>query len=142
MGTAYETDFVAWATEQAILLRAGQLDAIDALHLAEEMDAVAKSERRGLGSELTVLIAHLLKWKFQVARRTRSWKNTIRVQRDSIHFDLADTPSLGHFLQDEKWLALLWKRACAQAERETGLDFPENWIWSLDQVLDADFWPD
>lgn len=142
MGTSYNLDIVAWANEQAALLRAGRLDAIDALHIAEEIEAVTKSERRELGRDLTVLIAHLLKWKFQPLRRTRGWKNTIRVQRDGIHFDLLDTPSLKHFLEDEAWLALLWKRAWALAVRETGLDLPEGAMWPLDIVLDDNFWPD
>ncbi|MGZ5199353.1 MAG: DUF29 domain-containing protein [Telluria sp.] len=142
MGTSYDTDIVAWANEQAALLRAGRLDAIDTLHIAEEIEDVARSERRELGSELVVLIAHLLSWKFQPARRTRSWRSSIRVQRDAVHFDLTDTPSLKHCLEDEPWLALLWKRARVLAERETGLDLPEHPIWPLGQVLDNDFWPD
>ncbi len=35
MGTLYDTDFVAWAYEQAELLRAGDLPAIDAFNIAE-----------------------------------------------------------------------------------------------------------
>jgi hypothetical protein len=141
MGTSYDTDIVAWANEQAALLRAGRLDAIDMLHIAEEIEDVAKSERRELGSELIVLIAHLLKWKFQPGRRTHSWENSIKVQREAIQYSLRTTPSLRHLLEDEEWLALLWKRAAVFAERETGLDMPDFWIWSLEQVLDDKFWP-
>jgi hypothetical protein len=142
MGTSYDTDIVAWADEQAALLRAGQLDAIDALHIAEEIEDVSKSVRRELGSELIVLVGHLLKWKFQPARRTRSWQSTIRVQREAIRWLLLDTPSLKHHLENDEWLGLLWKRGAVLAQAETGLDFPEDWIWPLSQVLDDEFWPD
>ena len=35
---AYETDLHAWAMEQAALLRAGRLDAVDAANVAEELE--------------------------------------------------------------------------------------------------------
>ncbi len=42
----YEHDAIAWANEQARLLRCGQLAALDIEHLAEEIEAVGKSEQR------------------------------------------------------------------------------------------------
>lgn len=68
MGTPYEKDVVAWAWEQAALLRAGKLAAIDIEHIAEEIEDVGKSEQRELASRVTVVLAHLLKWKFQPER--------------------------------------------------------------------------
>lgn len=47
MGTSYEVDVVAWASEQAALLRAGKLSDIDIRHIAEEIEDVGKSEQRG-----------------------------------------------------------------------------------------------
>ncbi len=65
MGTPYEKDVVAWAWEQAALLRAGKFASIDIEHIAEEIEDVAKTESRELRSRLAVLLAHLLKWQFQ-----------------------------------------------------------------------------
>ena len=48
MGTSYETDVVAWAMEQAALLRAREFSAIDIEHIAEEIEDVARSEQREL----------------------------------------------------------------------------------------------
>ena len=62
MGTPYEKDVVAWAMEQAALLRAGQLSALDIEHIAEEIEDVGKSEKRELASRMAVLLSHLLKW--------------------------------------------------------------------------------
>lgn len=42
----YEDDVVAWAAEQAKLLREGQLEQLDIEHLAEEIEDVGKSEQR------------------------------------------------------------------------------------------------
>ena len=74
MATTYEKDIVAWATEQAYLLRSGQLSAIDIEHIAEEIEDVGKSEQRELSSRMTVLLAHLLKWQFQPSHRCSSWE--------------------------------------------------------------------
>lgn len=37
MTTSYEADVVAWANEQARLIRADQFDLLDLQHIAEEM---------------------------------------------------------------------------------------------------------
>jgi Domain of unknown function DUF29 len=55
MGTTYESDVIAWANEQAALLRSGQLSAIDIEHIAEEILDVGKSEQRELASQMAVL---------------------------------------------------------------------------------------
>jgi hypothetical protein len=142
MGTTYETDVVAWANEQAALLRSGNLSAIDALHIAEEIEDVGKSEQRELASRLAVLLAHLLKWQCQTARRSTSWRTTIRTQRRLVERALRKAPSLKHEFDDEEWLELVWADAVDIAARETGLTFPDTWLWPLHQVLDPEFLPD
>ena len=62
MSSTYENDIVAWANEQAYLLRSGKLSAIDIEHIAEEIEDVGKSEQRELASRMALLTAHLLKW--------------------------------------------------------------------------------
>jgi len=142
MGTPYETDVVAWAHEQAALLRSGNLSAIDAVHIAEEIDDVAKAQRRELKNRMSVLLAHLLKWKFQPDHRGNSWVSTIRLQRDEIGDALDEMPRLKHAFDDERLLKAIWRNAVTMAQDETRLSFPGTWIWSIEQVLDKDFWPD
>jgi hypothetical protein len=55
MSTRYETDVVAWANEQASLLRAGRFELLDRDHIAEEIEDVGKSEQRELASRMSVL---------------------------------------------------------------------------------------
>ena len=78
MATTYENDIVAWAKEQAYLLRSGKLSALDIEHIAEEIEDVGKSEQRELASRMAVLLAHLLKWQYQPERQSRSWQRTIK----------------------------------------------------------------
>jgi hypothetical protein len=42
---------------------------------------------------LSLLIAHLLKWKAQPERQSRSWELTIRVQRKDLAKLLSENPS-------------------------------------------------
>jgi len=106
--TRYETDIVAWANEQAQLVRAGQFELLDLEHIAEEIEDVGKSEQRELASRMTLLIAHLLKWQFQPERRGRSWQLTIRNQRKAIQLHLKQVPSLKSKLNDVEWMEIVW----------------------------------
>jgi hypothetical protein len=142
MSNLYEGDVVAWAYEQAALLRSGRLDRIDALNIAEEIEAVARSEKRELASRFAVLLCHLLKWQFQPARRSQSWQRTMRDQRAAIADLLAQMSSLKPLLDDEKWLARAFNEAVQLATEQTGLEeFPEAAPWTIAQILDPGFRP-
>jgi hypothetical protein len=139
----YDEDVIAWADEQAKLLREGRFERLDIEHLAEEIEDVGKSEQRELANRMAVLLAHLLKWASQPARRSRSWDATIRVQRDSILHRLQRTPSLKRSLSDPDWWHDAWNDAVARAIDETGLsDFPARCPWSVDEILDRAWKPD
>lgn len=142
MDDLYETDVVAWANEQAFLLRSDRLAAIDASNIAEEIEDVGKHEQRALASHLAVLVAHLLNWRFQPELRSKSWQSTIREQRNAIDRKLHGSPSLHHTLADAEWLNGVWKHAIADATAETGLDFPDHAIWTTSTVLDPEFFRD
>ena len=143
MGTLYEKDVVAWASEQAALLRAGQFSAIDIEHIAQEIEDVGKSEKRELASRMAVLLAHLLKWQYQPGRRGNSWSRTIKEQRKALAAALRQTPSLNATLTDPDWLAGTWADAVTKAIDETGLDiFPEDCPWAMEQVLMQEFLPE
>ncbi len=139
----YEIDIVAWANEQAALLRSGQFERLDIAHIAEEIEDVGKSEQRELASRMSLLLAHLLKWEFQPERRGSSWQRTIKAQRDGIHKRLEKTPSLQPMLSDGDWISEIWSDAVVQAASETGLaDFPDLCPWYLtDQVLNYGWLP-
>ncbi len=141
---SYEKDINAWANEQARLLRAGRFDLLDVEHIAGEIEDVGKSEQRELASRMAVLLAHLLKWKYQPERRGASWEKTIKAQRKEISYGLEESPSLRPKLQEPRWLDMVWARAVAQAVNETGLDcFPDECPWAVqDEVLTETWLPD
>jgi hypothetical protein len=141
--TLYDTDFHAWAQEQAGLLRTGRLDQADIEHIAEEIESMGRSEKRELVSRLTVLLTHLLKWHFQPAFRGSSWRRIIERQRLHLDEHLAETPSLRPLLDDGVRTA--YRHARIDAEHETGLlreTFPAACPFAASQILDGEFWPD
>ena len=144
MGTSYETDVVAWANEQAGFVRSGRFDQLDLEHIAEEIEDVGKSEQRELASRMAVLLAHLLKWEHQPARRSKSWQYTLTTQRKEVAYVISEAPSLRTKFSDERWLDIVWSKAKSQAESETGLDidtFPEACPWPISDVLSEGWLP-
>lgn len=94
LGTAYGDDLFTWVQEQVALLRAGQLDEIDAQNIAEELSDVGNEQLDKLESAIAVLTLHLLKWEHQPGRRSRSWELSVREQRRRILRVLKKNPGL------------------------------------------------
>src|SRR6266852_2380963 len=90
----YDEDFAVWTAETARLLRAGRFDEVDIEHVAEEIEDMGKRDKRELHSRLTVLILHLLKWKWQPEKQTQGWQATLLTQRAELDRLLEDSPSL------------------------------------------------
>jgi hypothetical protein len=141
--TLYETDFYAWANQQAALLRSGQLAGADIANIAEEIESIGKTEKRELVNRLTVLLTHLLKWQYQSSIQSNSWRVTIGTQRLDIADHLADNPSLKATLDES--MARAYRKAVAAATIETGLPekaFPTKCPWSFEQATDTGFLPE
>ena len=141
----YHVDIVAWANEQARLIRSKQFDLLDLEHIAEEIEDVGKSEQRELASRMAVLLAHLLKWEYQPERRGSSWRETIETQRERLERRLRKTPSLKAAFKDPDWMADAWDDAVDFAIQETGLArkiFPKTCPWTTAQIMAGEFFPD
>lgn len=140
---AYDEDYARWCAEQAALLREGRLDALDRENLAEEIESLGRSDRREIENRLKVLLAHLLKWRYQPQGQGGSWRSTIRGQRQGIAKIIKESPSLrGH---PAKALAEEYANAVLEAADETGLPesmFPATCPFTIEQVLGLNWLPD
>ena len=144
----YDADFYLWTRQQAALLRQGRLQAVDATHLAEEIESMGRSEAREAVSRMTVLLAHLLKWQHQPERGEpeisgRNWRRTLTEQRRSLAKLFRDSPSLRARLPE--LIVDAYPDAAEFARLETGLIDPP---WSADEcpyspgeVMADDFLP-
>ncbi|CAK0776907.1 DUF29 domain-containing protein [Gammaproteobacteria bacterium] len=140
--STHETDFYFWTQEQASLLKQGRYLEVDYEHLIEEIESMGISERRELTNRLAVLLAHLLKWKYQPERRGNSWKATVKEQRQKVVRILRQNPSLKKTVGEN--LADAYSDAIQIAVRETGLEentFPTENPWHFEQISNAEFWP-
>ncbi len=104
---------------------------------------------RSLKSQLTRLVAHLLKWQRQAARRKPSkrtangWRASAEGARQEIRDLLDESPGLQHRLPE--LLPEAFAAAVSLARQETGLDksvFPPRCPWTFEQVMDEGFWPE
>ncbi len=140
--TLYEKDFYAWTQEQAKLLREGAWKCLDIVNLAEEIESLGKQQRQELRNRLGVLLGHLLKWEFQPHKRSKSWFVTLREQRREIRDLLEENPSLKPYLLEA--LHKAYQAGVDLGVRETPLtdrDFPAECPYTIEQVLDATFFP-
>lgn len=141
LATAKETDAAAWAEEMAALLESHDYANLDIAGLAEELRDLSRSRFDELRSRLRVLIAHLLKWQYQPAKRSGSWRSTITTQRFDIADMLKESPSLGARLKPE--FDEVWYQATAQAASETGIGIeklPAGCIWDLQTEILLSGW--
>lgn len=143
--TLYTEDFYTWCLTTAELIRVGKWQDIDANALAEEIESMARRDKRALESHIYQLVAHLLKWRYQPEEHQyhgHSWRNTINAQRVELELLLRDNPSLRRQLSDI--LAERYPKARKHASDETGkplATFPQVCPWTIEQILDDDLWP-
>jgi hypothetical protein len=120
----------------------GQVLGTDIERIADEIEDVARSERREFASRMATLLADLLRWQYLPELRSRSWQRMIDARRQVVAAHLREAPSLRSFLTDERWVRATWADAVAKAVVETDLDvFPAACLWPMQAVLDSRFLP-
>lgn len=77
MTSLYHQDFYAWLRQNIALLKQGNWTQIDRMYLLEELEEMGANQPNALSNRLRILLAHLLKWQYQVELRSRSWNATI-----------------------------------------------------------------
>jgi len=141
-----DDDFYGWLLDQASALQRLQPDSLDWRNLAEELEAMGRSEENALESYLVVLLKHLLKCRYQAGKKTPGWEASIENSRERIARLLKRSPSLKSEIDETFRAAYSLARRKAGAEMRLGKDewdqhLPQSCEWSLDAVLDPLFWP-
>jgi hypothetical protein len=77
------------------------------------IDAMSRSERQAVKSQLTRLMMHIIKWKTQPNKRSRSWIITIIDARDAIEESQEEMPSL-----NREFIESLWGQCFVKAKRK------------------------
>ncbi len=127
MTKLYDQDFLAWTRDQADALRRRSSNELDWENLLEEVESLGKQQRSELRNHLIVLLVHLLKWRLQPDRRSRSWALTIAEQRRESERMVVENPSLKPELDD--LLESAYRIARLRAARQSRLStkaFPDD----------------
>lgn len=143
VGSLYERDFYTWALAQAELVRSGRLAELDLDNVAEELESLGKEQADRLESSFRVLLLHLLKWRYQPRRRSRSWRGSIVRERVNIERVLEGNPGLKP--RCAELFTAAYRGARKEAAAETGLSiarFPEASPFTMNEALDEEFWPE
>ena len=141
--TLYDTDFHLWLESNINLLKEGKLHHLDLENLIEELESMGRNDKSSLESNLTILLMHLLKYQYQIDKRTNSWRYTIIEHRDRINISCKHSPSLKRYF--EAIFYECYQKSRRYAAKETQLPlitFPSECPFTQSQVLDEDFLPE
>jgi hypothetical protein len=139
---AYERDFYNWTVATAEALKNRDWGKVDLANLIEEVEAMGRSEKAALESNLVIVTMHLLKYLYQPEKRSQSWINSIVEHRRRIDKTLKASPSLKSYIEQE--FLDCYREACFDAAAETGLAetvFPIEPPFNLAEAIDPKFQP-
>ena len=106
------TSHYVLAKEIKFSLREGDME--DALEgLDELIDSMSKIAIREMKSHLLIIMTHILKWKYQPQKRSRSWYKSIMNARFEIEDVQDETPTV-----TEKAIKLEWDKVFSKAIRK------------------------
>lgn len=143
----YNTDFAQWAVTQADHLRNEEYAELDLPNLIEEIEAMAKRDRRDVESRLETILEHALKLRCEprpggTRDAVAGWANTIFTQRNDLLRVLDDNMTLraniDGFIEKAYRLA---RKAAARVTRCKIEGFPVDCPWTAEEILDEDWLP-
>ena len=150
--TLYDRDLQLWIDQTIHQLKNREFGSLDVEHLIEELVDLGRAEKNALKSNLSILLAHLLKLLVQhdvPDSMKGSWYGSVLEHRQRVMDNLADTPSLKNILLEtvekaynsgrklaikEGHLAKFGVRVPAESE------YPTICPFSIEQILDEDFY--
>ncbi|MEH1870826.1 DUF29 domain-containing protein [Nostoc sp.] len=150
----YEQDFNLWRESIIEQIKQHHFNDIDWEHLLIELEDMGKSEKRSFMSNLTILIAHLLKLTVQsdaFEMMKTSWYSSVTEHRFRVKKDLEENPSFKNYITevisqayiDARKLAIKEsKKAKLRVRKATDVEYPLDCPFLIEQLLDEDFYGD
>ena len=148
----YDQDLQLWIEQTIQQLQNHEFEALDIEHLIEQLVDLGKAEKNALKSNLTILLAHLLKLRVQYDvpdSMKGTWYSSILEHRQRVINNLTDTLSLKSFLIEavEKAYSNALKLAIKESKLAFGVQIPEESEYliticpvSIEQILDDNFY--
>ena len=148
----YEQDFNVWRETIIKKIKQQDFNDIDWEHLLLELEDMGKSEKRSFLSNLTILIAHLLKLTVQAdapEMMKGSWYSSVTENRFRVRKDLEKNPSFKNYLHEVIFIAYADARKLAIKESKNAklgvrkpeeTEYPLDFPFTVEQLLDEDFY--
>ncbi|GFE68285.1 DUF29 domain-containing protein [Chroococcus sp. FPU101] len=141
----YEQDFLLWTERIVEQLQTKDIAHLDWENLIEEIKSLGYEEKRKVDSYAKQLLLHLLLYQYWLSEREfckRGWRTEITNFRDELE-DLFQSETLyNYYLQR---LEEVYRKSRRLAIEKTGLtasNFPQDCPYTIEQILDFDFFPD
>jgi hypothetical protein len=77
------------------------------------LDVMARAEKRAVHSQLVRLMHHIIKWKIQPSKRSRSWAVSINDARNEIEDEKTYSPSL-----NDDFILSIWDECFRRAKKD------------------------
>ena len=150
--TLYDRDLQLWIDQTIHQLKNREFGSLDVEHLIEELVDLGRAEKNALKSNLTILLAHLLKLLVQhdvPDSMKGSWYGSVLEHRQRVLDNLADTPSLKNLLSETVEKAYQSGRKLAIKEGHLATfgvrvpmenEYPTICPFSIEQILNEDFY--
>ncbi|MEH2391734.1 MAG: DUF29 domain-containing protein [Nostoc sp.] len=150
----YEQDFNLWRESIIEQIKEHRFNDIDWEHLLIELEDMGKLEKRSFISNLTILIAHLLKLTVQSdapEMMKTSWYSSVTEHRFRVNKDLEENPSFKNYITevisqahaDARKLAIKEsKKAKLGVRKPTDAEYLLDCPFLIEQLLDEDFYGD
>ncbi|MEH2129370.1 MAG: DUF29 domain-containing protein [Nostoc sp.] len=139
--TLYESNYLQWLEETIKCLKNRQLADVDYENLIEELEDLAKNEKRRVINLLEQIIRHLLLyqyWDLEKPRNANHWAAEIISFRNQLNEDL--TANLRNHLEEN--LNIIYSNALDYVKAKTNLsNLPELCPYTLEQILDKNWLP-
>ena len=148
-GPRYEDDFYAWTQYQAEVLRSLKTrdNRFDRENVAEEIEAVGRSERDAVRSQVRRILEHFLKLEYSPARDPRfDWMGSVIDARAELGDKVS--PTLRRDIEETlgKLYGLARKRISVDlqkySERAAAASLPTECPYTVDQILAEDWYPE
>jgi hypothetical protein len=148
----YEQDFNLWRESVIEQIKEHRFHDVDWEHLLLELEDMGKAEKRSFKSNLTILIAHLLKLTVQAdAPETMKgiWYSSVTEHRFRVKKDLEENPSFQNYMTeiipqayaDARKLAIKeGKKAKLGVRQPSEAEYPLDCPYFVEQLLDEDFY--
>lgn len=140
--TLYQTDYARWLEETIAKLHQRDFNGLDLENLIEELEDLGREQKNAVISLLDQLIRHLLLlsyWQSEIPRNRTHWQGEIY----NFRVQLADrlTQTLYNHLASR--LDEIYRRSlkAVQIKTDNQIAFPPSCPFTLDQLLDIDWWP-